>query len=307
MKSVSQTKSFLVLSFIFIQFSAILGFSAPQNNDDPLFSRRSLLTWPIGIGGAVVYSNLIKEAFGKLSRGDSVYPEPHERRIESIFSLALVEGIPQDNGSTSRPMRVLEVGIGSDWRVQRRGLYHSGFDQLSSRGVPNIDLTGVDIVAPGPSIVEDARSRMQKGLSESKLNVSLNAIEGSITSRLDFPDGWFDCILCSLALCSVDDQTLALQEIKRLLRPDGGTFGYVEHVAVEAGEPYRLLELQQKALDPLQQLVAHNCHLHRSTERTIAGVFGVNSASEQLSQERFIVDEMWPVSCQTCGVIRRKS
>jgi SAM-dependent methyltransferase len=304
MRSVSQTKC-LVLSFIFIQFSVIRGFSAPQKKNDPLFSRRSLFTWPIGIGGAVVYGNLIKEAFSKLSRGDSVYPEPHERRTASIFSLALVEGIPQD--STSRPMRVLEVGIGSDWRVQRRDLYHSGFDRLSSRGVPDLDLTGVDIVAPSPSIVQDARSRMQKSLSESKIKVNLNAIEGSITSRLNFPDGWFDCILCSLALCSVDDQTLALQEIKRLLRPNGGTFGYVEHVAVNADEPYRLLELQQKALDPLQQLVAHNCHLHRSTESTIASVFGVNSASVQLSQERFLVDEMWPVSCQTCGVIRRKS
>jgi hypothetical protein len=102
-----------------------------------------------------------------------------------------------------------------------------------------------------------------------------------------------------------------LQEMKRLLRPDGGTLGYVEHVAVDEQESYKFLEGQQKILDPLQQAVAHNCHLHRYTEQAIDTTFGSQQSgephrsSERLQNERFIVDSMWPVSCQCCGVIQR--
>jgi ubiquinone/menaquinone biosynthesis C-methylase UbiE len=173
-----------------------------------------------------------------------------------------------------------------------------------------MELTGVDIVIPKSNIIEDARSRMRRIASESQMDVDLKVVEGSITSKLEFPDGWFDCVICALTLCSVDEQNAALEEIKRLLRKDGGTFGYVEHVAVNPGEPYRFLDLQQQVLDPLQQTVADNCHLHRFTEDNIAKVFDVEgdrAMSSRLFNERFIVDNMWPVSCQSCGVIQRKA
>jgi ubiquinone/menaquinone biosynthesis C-methylase UbiE len=224
----------------------------------PELSRRKLLTWPIGIGGAVVYGKLVADAAQKLSRGDLVYPEAHEKRVQSIISKATVTSIPQE---TTRPLRVLEVGIGKDWRVERRGFYHTALDQLSASGVSKMQLTGVDIVGPEDNIIEDARRRMKKMSSESGIEVDLNAIQASITSPLNFPDGWFDCVICTLTLCSVDDQTAALQEIKRVLRPNGGTFGYIEHVAVNPGETYKLLDFQQKIFDPLQQAVANNCHL----------------------------------------------
>ena len=66
------------------------------------------------------------------------------------------------------------------------------------------------------------------------------------------------------------------------------------------------LELQQRVLDPLQQAVAHNCHLHRQTDAVISSAFGVD-ASEQatlLDTERFLCKEMWPVSLQCCGVVK---
>jgi asparagine synthetase A len=98
--------------------------------------------------------------------------------------------------------------------------------------------------------------------------------------------------------------------MKRLIRPDGGTLGYVEHVAVDEEESAKFLEAQQKILDPLQQAVAHNCHLHRYTEQAIDTTFGFqagapHNSSERLQHERFIVDSMWPVSCQCCGVVQR--
>ena len=48
-------------------------------------SRRQLLNWLIGIGGVVIYGKLLADATEKHSRGDSVYPEAHERRVESII------------------------------------------------------------------------------------------------------------------------------------------------------------------------------------------------------------------------------
>jgi hypothetical protein len=69
------------------------------------------------------------------------------------------------------------------------------------------------------------------------------------------------------------------------------------------------LDFQQKLFDPLQQAVADNCHLHRFTDDNIDRIFNVqdSASSSQVFYERFLVDDMWPVSCQSCGVIQRKA
>ncbi len=112
--------------------------------------------------------------------------------------------------------------------------------------------------------------------------------------------------------------------MNRLLNPDGGTFGYVEHVAVrlenESEQDRSFLELEQRYLDPLQQAVAHNCHLHRDTDRVIAEVFKTSNENDGgitarqargqgdlLQSERFFVDDMWPVSCQCSGIVKLRS
>ena len=103
----------------------------------------------------------------------------------------------------------------------------------------------------------------------------------------------------------MEDPTAALHEIRRVLRTDGGSFGYLEHVAVNPDEPYRWLEFQQRAFDGVQQMVADNCHLHRYTEETISEIFGLEEGrGRRLAHERFLVDDMWPVSCQARGVIQ---
>ena len=251
----------------------------------------------------------MSDAASKLARGDLAYPEAHERRVETIITRAMVEAVSKYN--VSRPIQVLEVGIGSNFRVARRGLYHVGLDQLAANGVSEVHITGVDLLPVKPDIIQDAERKMKLASSESQIEVKLDAIRGSISSGLpEFSDGTFDCILCCLTLCSVDDQIKSLSEIRRLLRPNGGTFGYVEHVAVNPDEPYRLLEWQQTIFDPLQQLVAENCHLHRYTEDSISNMFDLskeNPKAEWLYRERFLVEDMWPVSCQSCGVIRRNS
>jgi SAM-dependent methyltransferase len=209
----------------------------------------------------------------------------------------------------------LEVGIGTDCRLIRRGFYDSAFQQLFNDATTAVELTGVDVQLPTDDVVLAARRRLDRlgstagSSTDTKIpRVNLQLQRASITDSLSFPDGYFDAVVCCLTLCSVTDQEAALREIKRLVRPDGGTFGYVEHVAVNKEEPYRFLEAQQTVLDPLQHAVADNCHLHRYTEQAIDAVFGLQPASNSstlLQHERFLVDNMWPVSCQSCGVIQR--
>jgi ubiquinone/menaquinone biosynthesis C-methylase UbiE len=299
---------FLFAIILRIKISDALAF------DPTKLSRRELLTVPIAAGGAVFYGKLLSDATKKLTRGDLVYPDSHERRVKSTISEAILASIPQaqsninkdaTNDGIGRPLRILEVGIGKDCRVIRRGLYNDAFAGVSSRGVTDIDLIGLDIVSPTTGALERAKDVLLQKVENDRADVSFEFVKGSLTSRLDFRDGYFDCVICTLTLCSVDDQIAALNEIKRVLRKDGGSFGYIEHVAVNPDEPYRLLEFQQLAFDGWQQIVADNCHLHRFTEDNIYSVFGVSDGTSRIiSKERFLVDEMWPVSCQTSGVIK---
>jgi SAM-dependent methyltransferase len=204
--------------------------------------------------------------------------------------------------------RVLEVGIGKDCRLFRRRLYDEGLSSLqeANRKIDRVDITGIDLRPPGDEALAKVRQAVAawNAGQPRPLQVDVQVAKRSVTSPLHYEDGYFDCVICCLTLCSVDDLELAVKEMYRLIRPSGGTFGYLEHVAVNPDEPYRWLELQQKALDPLQQLLVDNCHLHRYTEQTIEQAFAEPGAT-QVFHERFLVDNMWPVTCQCCGVYQR--
>jgi SAM-dependent methyltransferase len=251
-----------------------------------------------------------------------IYPPDHENRVRltiqhSLLSAATSKQRHQQGGNEqSQILRVLEVGIGASCRLIQRGLYEPALFDLAARGIRNVSITGIDIKAPNPSVVAAINRNFSQ--SSDQPSVSLQTISASITEPLPFPASYFDSVICCLTLCSVDDPEAAVEEIRRVLRPDGGTFGYIEHVAVNTDEPYHLLATQQQVLDPLQRVLAGNCHLHRDTQSIIRMVFGSSATSisdtqgrqiegsVELSQERFIVDAMWPVSCQCRGIIQRQ-
>ena len=319
---------FVLVSLLFLYlitpeslFSEAFSFDPLKENKDGFFSRRKLITVPIGVAGAVVYGKLLSTSFEKLTRGDLVYPNAHEQRVRSTISTAVIGSIPSnlrskiDNDGTEgviRSLRILEVGLGKENRVIQRGLYKDAFSEATSKGISKIELIGVDIVSPTTAILERSKNILMRTGDDNGADISFEFVKGSITSGLEYEDNFFDCVLCSLTLCSVDDQVTALNEIKRVLKSDGGTFGYVEHVAVNPDEPYSLLSFEQKLFNPLQILVADNCHLNRFTEDNISSVFGISEGSSmttakstKLTGERFLVDDMWPVSCQVCGVIKK--
>lgn len=282
-----------------------------------IISRRDWWKWSAGIGGTVIYGKLVGDVYRRLSRGVE-YPPEHESRVESVIETCMQAAASQQSLGARDTLRILEVGIGVDARLIRRKLYQRGIQDMAKEGLlKQVQLTGIDLHQVKLDAERDAKSILDQIGAETGVRISFQSLVGDAVSAIPYPDGFFDVVVCCLTLCSVTDQTTALEEMKRVVRPNGGTFGYVEHVAVEPTEPYRFLEWQQQALDPLQQLLAENCHLHRYTEQSINNVFGVSSASphpkngaqtsRSLQRERFLVKDMWPVTCQTCGVIQRIS
>lgn len=262
-------------------------------------SRGDLLK--VGFGGIAV-GKLVGDVVSRVSRGIA-YPDAHEDRVRHIIRRALSEA-----ATVNRPLTVLEVGIGTDCRLIRRGLYDEALNDLAAKGIHQVEITGMDIDIPSYATIQQAEQCLEKATNGRSLNVDLQVVEGDLTSTLPFEPGSFDAIICCLTLCSVSDPDKAVRSIKSLLRPNGGMFGFVEHVAVNPEEPYRFLDWQQQTLDPLQQALAHNCHLHRQTENTIARIFGMEqNEAIRLEHERFLVNDMWPVTCQCSGVIRRMS
>lgn len=346
----------LIITFLVVLEKIHLSVAFSQNGSDNTVdtNRRNLVvTAPVALAGAVVYGKLVADAVEKLQRGDLVYPPDHERRVEDMITTAVVASLQakmkkkqnmNSDGLDTSPFRILEVGVGPQLRLVRRGLYQDAISKCADLGVRQLEWTGIDI-QPLPSLDSPMVQQAKKILNNEEksshnspaVNVTMQLLRSSISNigkkdenvnnQVLIEDGYFDCIISALTLCSVGDPDVAVRQINRLLRQDGGTFGYVEHVAVNDDEPYTLLKYQQIILDPLQQLVADNCHLHRSTTQTVASVFGVAlpdyaatvtrdggdppilsspSMARFIQNERFIVDKMWPVSCQTNGVIQKQ-
>ena len=83
--------------------------------------------------------------------------------------------------------------------------------------------------------------------------------------RLAAADASYDHVLCTFTLCTIPDPALALQEVRRVLRP-GGTFAFLEHGLA----PTPGVARWQRRLDPLQRRVAGGCHLTRDIPALVA-------------------------------------
>ena len=58
---------------------------------------------------------------------------------------------------------------------------------------------------------------------------SLHEVVEARAEQLPFPDATFDTVVSTLVLCTVADPEAALDEIRRVLRPDGSLL-FLEHV-----------------------------------------------------------------------------
>lgn len=88
---------------------------------------------------------------------------------------------------------------------------------------------------------------------------------------LPFPDASFDTAVCTLVLCSVDDPSRALNELRRVLRP-GGSLLFLEHVRSEIPGAARL----QNRINPVWHFISNGCNCNRPTLTLIEDAFSID-------------------------------
>jgi len=78
--------------------------------------------------------------------------------------------------------------------------------------------------------------------------------------KLPFEDDRFDTVVSTLVLCTVTDQTRALAELRRVLKP-GGRLLFIEHVRADTPG----LARWQDRLNGVNRVMGHGCNCNRTT------------------------------------------
>lgn len=83
-------------------------------------------------------------------------------------------------------------------------------------------------------------------------------IRQGIGEDIPFPDRFFDSVVCTFTLCSVQDPARVLSELRRILRP-GGQALFLEH----GRAPDANVAVWQDRIEPVWKRMAGGCHLTR--------------------------------------------
>lgn len=138
--------------------------------------------------------------------------------------------------------RTLEIGSGTGCNVP---LYPGAVEEL---------------------ILAEPDAHMQKALrrriEEEKASVA--DVVQAPAERLPFEDSSFDCVTCTMVLCTVPEPMEALVEIARVLKP-GGSFLFMEHVRSEDPKFAR----RQDRMERPWRFLADGCHCNRDSLATI--------------------------------------
>ena len=131
---------------------------------------------------------------------------------------------------------VLEVGAGS------------GLNLRHYREVDSVCVTEPDAAL---------RKRLFDRVTAAAVPVTIHELP---IEETDLPDASFDAVVCTFVLCTVADQGVALEEIRRLLKPEGRLL-FLEHVR---GPGWRG-RLQAVSTPVWSASLGAGCHLDRRT------------------------------------------
>ena len=134
--------------------------------------------------------------------------------------------------------RVLEIGAGTGLNLEHYGP----------------DATELVLTEPEEPMAPRLRARLTRG----------EVVEAP-ADRLPFPDDSFDTVVSTLVLCTVPDQDRALEEVRRVLKPDGRLL-FLEHVRSHDPGTAKW----QDRLVPVWRVVGHGCHPNRDTAAALA-------------------------------------
>ena len=157
------------------------------------------------------------------------------------------ESVPQARGE------VLEIGIGSGLNLP---LYSSGVRHVY----------GVD-----PSI----ELRRMAATKTSAVPFDVEFFTQSAEERIPLRDSSIDTIVMTWSLCSIPNPAAALQQMRRVLKPDGQLI-FVEH----GRSPDHRVMVWQDRLTPIWKRIGGGCHLNRKVDDLI------RAAGFQITQEK---------------------
>jgi ubiquinone/menaquinone biosynthesis C-methylase UbiE len=138
--------------------------------------------------------------------------------------------------------RVLEIGIGSGLNLP---FYRHAHDVLG--------------LEPSPRLAEMTRQAAKRYSSRVAL------IEGS-AEAIPLDSQSIDTVVTTWTLCSIPQASLALSEMRRVLKP-GGQLLFVEH----GRAPEKNVQKWQDRLTPMWKRIGGGCHLNRPIRELIEG------------------------------------
>ena len=151
---------------------------------------------------------------------------------------------------------VLEVGAGTGMNLAHYPWQH-------------IDSLTVTDFAVGPLL----HQRVARHHRVSKREADVEIRPADLMS-LPFDSGSFDSVVVTFVLCSVPDQSVAVREIRRVLRP-GGQLLFLEHV-----RPSGRLGSVADRINPAWHVCTGDCRINRETVGELERVgFSVDVAS----------------------------
>ena len=138
---------------------------------------------------------------------------------------------------------ILEVGSGTG----------TNFEHYNSKAK-------VIALEPSSFMLEKSKAKLPKNTQITTYNM------GVADERLDsiIKNNSLDYIVCTLVLCTIPDQNLALEKFKKWLKPTGKLI-ILEHIHAQ-NKPRRLL---YNIVNPLWKIIGDGCNLNRDTDLSI--------------------------------------
>jgi ubiquinone/menaquinone biosynthesis C-methylase UbiE len=116
-----------------------------------------------------------------------------------------------------------------------------------------IEAKSVMAIEPSQYMLENSVSKIREA------TVPIEVIQAG-AEQLPFPDHSFDCVVATLVFCTIPDRDKAMNEIKRVCKPDGQILLF-EHVRMDN----RFLSHLQDFFTPVWKKVCDGCCLNRET------------------------------------------
>jgi ubiquinone/menaquinone biosynthesis C-methylase UbiE len=134
-------------------------------------------------------------------------------------------------------------------------------------------------IEPEPLMREQSLKRAQNS------HVPIEVLEVS-AEELPFPDDSFDSVVNTLVFCTIPDPIKALQEVKRVCKPNGKVL-FFEHVRLNHSGLGRLQDL----LTPMWKKLCDGCHLNRNTLELVKQAGFNVTAVKRYYKDIFVVFE----------------